>query len=457
MGQHTPPPPVRADLVVGPHPEDPEQSLVFDPRSGRRFALPTEAVQVASQFDGLRAAPELVADLRAAGGPAATPEVVEALRKDLAELGLLRPGNRDRRPPLPEPGPGQWVAEMLPHDLPMVAHPEARFSCIGAGTCCRSGYLIPVDGPGAERLRKAAQDQGHSEDPVVLLPTRPGRRWSHALHNEPSCPFLSRHRCSLHGSEAHPSACQMFPLAFTRVGARVHVTVTHRCVCGVFGDGPLLRRRKTELVERSRLGPVPRIFPFAAWDQVHVVDLDGAEAFIEVARQPRTVPQRLMRAWQVAPRGRTRTETGPPVSDVLRTLAAAHDLEDDPVLHAALLEGEHPMWPQIQADLIRVQAFRPQASAEAEIDRFLRDHLFGLRLYHHESVSRGLFALSLATTDLWLRRADGHARTRARIMMWEDAFASPGFRSLLGGRGPLGPELQRGDVARRWVQGWWTP
>lgn len=450
--------PLRRDLVAGPDPDDPARSLVFCPRTGRRFALPSEALQVAAAFDGRRSPRQVAEALAQGGGPAIAVHVVDALGRDLDGLGLLAP--EPAGDPAPPPAPsGQWVPEDLTEDLPVEAHPEARFTCIGAGTCCRSGYLIPVDGIGAERLRRAASRCGLSGDPVVLLPTAPGRRWTHALHNEPRCPFLLNNRCRLHGSDAHPAACQMFPLAFTRVGQRVHVTVTHRCACGVFGDGGLLRRNRTELTRRARLGPVPRIFPFASLDRLRSIDLTGADRLVQVSRGRFEAPERVRAAWSALGFGSEGDPSGPDdwaLPATLASLGQGVDLSDDPILEATLGAGEHPAWDRIAEDLRRVGAFSPQASAEAEIDRFVRDHLFGLRVYQHESVVRGLFALSLATADLWWRRADGHPRTRARIMMWEDTFASPGFRGLMGSEGPLGTALDDGEQARAWVERWWA-
>jgi hypothetical protein len=435
--------PLRVDLLWTPHPSDPAVVRVTSPDSGRRFQLPTEALTVAQYFDGRRSLREVSDALRADGGPWVAERVVGDLAADLARLDLL--GDALRAPAAPRP---QWEVEAPHPDLPVEAHPDARFHCVGVGSCCKSGYLIPLDRLGADRVRRAARRQGLDDDLVVVARSS-GGRWTHALDNDPHCQFLTlEHRCRLHGRSAHPKACQVFPLAFVRLGTRVLGTVTHRCGCGSLGRGRRLRSQLAALRRRSQLGPVPRVVPVLAVDDGQTAGISLAEHWVATTEQRCADARSLLRdVW--ATLGPVERDEAAPVLDLdrwLRDLAQAASVEGDPMLNAVFAGQLHPRQAELEADLRRAGLTEPRASVEDEVYRFARDHLYGLRPLHHGSLTRGLFAATLATADL-LRQPD-HLRARVRMMLWEDVFVSPSFRGLMGPLGPFDRRLASAGPAR---------
>lgn len=452
MSAPRPPAPLRLDLSVAPSTDESGSSTVYCPRTGRRFQLASEAIDVARAFDGERP-PELVAELVAErGGPWVTVEVVEALAADLSKLGLLeRKPKRFRR--LGEPPPAQWQVAAAPRGLPLRVHPRARFRCDGVGTCCRSGYVIPLDRSAKDRVTKASARLGLGTDGVVLLPTRAGQRWTYALDNDPACPFLDdASRCRIHGRAAQPAACRVFPLTFVRAGRVVHGAVSHRCGCGALDRGERLADQRRQLRRRMELGPVPRLPARTRLDETgHAVGLEVAEALADLTEDHSAPLAQVHAAWAAA------VETSPvrrapriTLSGLRRRVLPYVD-PDDFLLRAALSGRPHPHRAMIHADLRRGRLFRPRASAQAEIGRFVRDHLFGLRPYQHGTLTRGLFALTWAVADL-VRLDAPHPEVRSRIMLWEDAFVSPGLRAVLGPRGPLADALADAGAARRWSE-----
>lgn len=442
-----PPAPLRSDLVITPHPDDPERARVYDPMTGRRVELLFEAIEVAQHFDG-RLDLEAISDaVQEGGGPWVSERVLEDLASDLGRMQLLEDADlRGRAPPAPQ---AQWEVERVPSGLPVEAHPDARFTCEGIGSCCRSGYLIPLDRLGADKIRRAARKREMDDDIVVVMPA--GKRWTFALDNDPECPFLEPgSRCGIHGLASHPPACQTFPLAFTRLGARVLVTITHRCGCGTLARGRPLRSQGPSLARRLALGPVPRVVPNLALDDGARAGLEVPEAIVSSTLTPaQDACDRLQRAWAIvldhAPRP---TEPAPlhvastdALSSVLSDLAEACVRDEDPVLTAALTGDDHPLGEGIRQDLLHAGLHQADADVGAEIDRFVRDHLYGVRFLHHGSVARGLFGLTLAAGDLLRVVPRGHLEVRVRIMLWEDVFVSPAFRGLLGPLGPLGSVL----------------
>jgi len=447
-----PPAPLRLDLSIAPRPRE-DASTVYCPRTGRRFQLPSEALLVARAFDGRRSAEQVAGRLAAGGGPWVTVDVVEALATDLEKAGLL-----ERAPPkhreLGEPPPSQWQVASPPKGLALRVHSAARFDCVGVGTCCRSGYVIPLDRSAKDRVVGAAHRLGLGTDGVVLLPTRAGQRWTYALDNDPACPFLDdSSRCRIHGRAAQPAACRVFPMTFVRAGRVVHGAVSHRCGCGALDHGTPLARNRRKLRRRMELGPVPRLRARTELDDVgRTVGLEAAEALGDVT-EAHTDPVSMLRAaWEAvvrsAPRGRGR-RLG--LSGLARRSRPYVD-PDDRLLRAAVSGAPHPHRRMILDDLKRGGLHRARADARAEIGRFVRDHLFGLRPYQHATLTRGLFAITWATVDLLSTPDASHPEVRSRIMLWEDAFVSPGLRALLGPKGPFADDLADAGAGRRWAE-----
>ena len=453
MDAPRPPAPLRLDLSIAPRDDGSSTSTVYCPRTGRRFALPSEALLVARAFDGRRTIPQIADRVADDGGPWVAHDVVASLAIDLEELGLLERKQRKYRK-LGDPPPAQWQVAAAPKGLPLHVHPRARFRCDGVGTCCRSGYVIPLDLEAKDRVVKAAKRLHLGTDGVVLLPTRAGQRWTYALDNDPACPFLGDDSaCRIHGRAAQPAACRVFPLTFVRAGRGVHGAVAHRCGCGALDHGELLSEQRRALRRRMELGPVPRLRARTQLDEAgHTVGLDVAEQLAEATERHRRPDAQVAAAWATAARvagahrGSRQTLAG------LRRCVLPWVDPDDYLLRAALSGAAHPHRGMIERDLKQARLHRPRASGRAEIGRFVRDHLFGLRPYQHGSLTRGLFALTWAVTDLLGHVDAPHPEVRMRIMLWEDAFVSPTLRAVLGPAGPLADALADAGAARQWSE-----
>ncbi|MEM1023990.1 MAG: hypothetical protein AAGD10_18550 [Myxococcota bacterium] len=432
------------------HASDPELAAVWDPGSGRRFQLPQEALDAARHFDGRRSLQAVAETIEQEGGPWISESVLAQLAADLDALDLLGTGVARRAPAAPQP---QWEVEPAPARLPIEVHPEARFACEGVGSCCRSGYLIPLDSAGVKKIQRAAKNEGIEGELVVLTPSRPGASWTWALDNDPSCPFLApENRCRLHGRSAHPPACRTFPLAFVRLGVRVLATITHRCGCGALGRGPKLSQRKASLAAKMRQGPVPRVPARLRLDDERDGGLAVPEGWVDVAVRGGSAVEMVDRAFASLGVEAARHPLPLDLDGIRRRLREGLGEDEDVVLQSAVGGGHHPLAETHRQDLRAAEMVGSQDEVEGELRRFVRDHLFGLRPLHHGTLARGLFALSVALADLQKRRAQGHLETRVALMMWEDAFAAPGWRGLMGPEGPFGVELADAGRARRWAR-----
>lgn len=447
------PAPLRLDLAIAPRSDENGASTVYCPRTGRRFQLPSEALLVAKAFDGERTLEQVADAVADGGGPWVATDVVEALARDLQAAGLLERKQRKYRR-LAAPPPGQWQVASAPKGLPLRVHSQARFRCDGVGTCCRSGYVIPLDRIGKDRVVASAKRLHLGTDGVVLLPTRAGQRWTYALDNDPACPFLgSDSACRLHGRPAQPPACRVFPLTFVRAGRVVHASVAHRCGCGALNRGELLADQRRSLRRRMELGPVPRLHARTQLDDVgHTVGLDVAEGWADLTEAHRDPLRLVDAAWAAASSPAERSRRRRPGLAGLRRRILPWVDPDDFLLRAALAGKPHPHERMILSDLSQAGLQKPKASARAEVGRFVRDHLFGLRAYQHATLARGLFALSWAVADLAQHLDEPHPRVRARIMLWEDAFVSPTLRAVLGPKGPLEDALADAGSARAWSE-----
>jgi hypothetical protein len=92
---------------------------------------------------------------------------------------------------------------------------------------------------------------------------------------------------------------------------------------------------------------------------------------------------------------------------------------------AALSSSPHPERRSLRRDLRRAGLFDPKADPRAEVARFVRDHLFGLRPYHYATIADGLVAVALAARSILenLPRA-AHPTVRERIILWEEALTT---------------------------------
>jgi hypothetical protein len=446
------PSPLRASLIAGPHPDDPERWLVLDPERGLTRELSALAHRLAQLFDGARDTAALARAAATQLGEAVEEQELRRLASTLARLRLLEPRARStsrspaRRGPAPlGPVTPQWTVAPTPRGAELVTHPEARFGCQLAGTCCRSGYLIPLSGVEATALRAAGTELlGPERDVVTLAPSRPGQAWSWVLDNERGCPFLvDDRRCGLHARPEQPRPCRTFPITFVAADdARLHVSVTHRCVCGALDRGPRLADSEAEL--RARLDPLPAVAslpPTVRLDVARSVDRSRAVAALVEVTASADEPWTMLAAAARALAG-TREETPLPRMAPARLLAALArrvDRAKEPLLVAALEGRPHPARRMIRRDLIGAGLFDPRADATKEAARFVRDHLFGLHPFRAPTLAWGLGALALALARiLEALPAAAHPAVRERILLWEDALSSPEALAVFDPQGPAG-------------------
>ncbi|MCK6551591.1 hypothetical protein L6R52_37510, partial [Myxococcota bacterium] len=124
--------------------------------------------------------------------------------------------------------------------------------------------MISVDADEAARLRAAARAlHGEtSDDPLVALPRTGRRPATLALVTSPRCAFLDdARRCSIHGQDAQPAPCRVFPYRFVAAGDVVHVSVAHRCVCGALDRGALVSAQHADVARRLATMPLVHALP----------------------------------------------------------------------------------------------------------------------------------------------------------------------------------------------------
>lgn len=430
---------LRRDVVAGPHPDDADTWLVFCTRTGHHFELPAHGWRIAEAFDGTRTVEEVAAMASDLAGAEVAEEAVPKFVEQLDALGLFEHDAGPPPPRLPEDGGPQWTVRRDTPEAPRLSvHPAARYSCHAAGTCCASGYVISLDEEEVRRLREVSLPIV-TEDPVCLLPRSPGAPWVWALSNDPSCPFLEDHRCGIHATEALPSTCRVYPLAFVEHQGIVHASVTHRCVCGTLDRGALLTDQMPSLKEKLRaarlLPTLPEVSRVDAYTRVETPA--AVDALLAAADE--SDPWEMLRTATRSIREQSvEVDVGGELAEPARMLASLGDLlhdESDLTLACALKRRRHPNHRLIEQSLKRADLFEPAADPRAEVARFLRDYLGGLRLYRFTTLADGLYAAVLATWAI-LDGAPDHPRTRERIMLWEDALLSPLLRAMLGRDGP---------------------
>jgi Fe-S-cluster containining protein len=334
-------------------------------------------------------------------------------------------------------------------------HEEAAYRCWCAGTCCASGYVVSLDREEANRVRAAALRIHVEEDPVCLLPRAPNSAWTWALANDPSCPFLDEaFRCRIHDTDALPSTCQVYPLAFVMFAGRVHASVTHRCVCGALDRGEPLSAQLDSIARKlsavKHVPVLPKQTRLDAYTQLATEEaIEVLVAATDGARDPWEL---LLDAIEGLRACAVEVDVGGALEDpdaIFGRLGAYLDETSDLTLACALQGRRHPNGELIEASLLRAGLHRPHEDPRREALRFLRDYLSGLRIYRFTTLAHGLFAAGLALHAI-LAGDPPHPLARERIMLWEDALLSPVLRALLGADGPLAAVTASiGNVARQ--------
>ena len=476
---------LRGDLVAGPHPEDAARWLVFLGERGESSELPEVGWRLAEAFDGSRSLEEVAERVASEVEPAA----VEGLARQLVALGILEPADGPpRRLSMARP---QWRARSRDPTAQLLLHPEARFSCALAGTCCRSGYVIPLtteearaaraealrvlpapadsNPPEARRERsdrgrevaaspgpgpadsgkpEARSDRGRVApmDPVTLVPAEHGEPWRYALDNEEGCPFLEARRCGLHETAAHPAPCRVFPLTFVQAGARVYGSVAHRCVCGALDRGEPLEGRRGALEATLRgLGTLLTVPEAARLDAGRTGPGVAAAETLARATEAGSAWAMLDQAVRGLSRGLGASGRREAPEELYERLAAVAGGDD--LLEAALRGSPHPLRAMIRDDMRAAGLFDPGGDPQREAMVFIRDALFGLRPFGFETLAQGLLALGLGLARILrgLPARGAHPLARERVMLWEDGLASSDAPGVFATASRLSLE----DVARQ--------
>lgn len=345
----------------------------------------------------------------------------------------------------------------MPDGARLRVHPQAHFTCEGFGTCCESGYVIPLSTPQAAQLRQASLRilGPGAPDPVTTLPTEPGQPWRLALDNERGCPFLDAdRRCRIHERPEQPDPCRVFPFAFVRHRSQVYATVTHRCLCGQDDRGEALSAQLPGLARRLAASRVVPVLPARTQvDDRYALPTGVAIKLVHAATMQEEDPYAMLlgavsslRAAAQVPL--TRRRALPPV-ELMARLSGALEIWEDEAVWAALRGEAHPLASLIRHSQ-RARPPEPQSSPRAEAARFVRDHLYGLRIWEASTLARGLLTLAVALHGVLheLPRRQPFRAVRTRIMLQEDALTSARLRGLYGKAGPLG--ARTGELA--WVE-----
>lgn len=475
-------PRMRDDLIYGSHPDDPERGRVLVMRTGRQVEILPPLWRVARAFDGSRTLGEIAGASVELFGRELDELLLSAIAEELDGKGLLElsahRGGPKPRGPRRYGAEAQWTAVPRTERLPIAVHPEARFSCEGTGTCCESGYVVPLTSLEVRRVRAAAAGGTGSvagasgvQDPVRMMPTAMNAPWTYALATEPRCAFLDdRQRCQVHATAAHPSSCRIFPYRFVAAPERIHVSVSHRCVCGTLGRGELLSAQRPELRRRLNASRYVHALPESTRvDGLRTVDTERAVAALILAFESAQDPFAILASGieqllSVAPieaiepseprsngAGKRVRPIDPP--DLYRRLgmaiAPAEPGQPMASLRRALDGEEHALHGLIVRHQKAGGLYEPGADPVAEVGRFVRDHVFGLQLYRYSTLASGLVALGLAAARILYRLPEeAHPAARERIMLWENVLATRTLVGLLGASGPVARVTRTLESAR---------
>lgn len=411
---------------------------MLNPGSGDVFELSSIVWEVAEALDGVSSATQIAERLDVEGD-----QVLEVVRR-LEDLNLLQaPVPKVPAAVVPPP---QWTRGPVPTDFGLKVHPDAHFLCVGAGTCCQRSYVISVDDHQVQGLRDAAPK---GRDPLMLWPGAPGEPWGHVLDNDEGCAFLTPDRgCQIHEQPFQPAACQVFPLVFARVDETVVVSLSHRCGCGAGGHGVALSEDLQEILRRLALSPhVPVVPAQVRLDAGRTVDgTEAADLMMQVAlhewplEDPKSIWFMLQSTLaclinsaeevsEFQPEGRYED-----LGELRLRLGAAaeHDLR-------AAFDGVGAVDATDLKARLALADISDEPEGTAELSRYLRDHLFGLRPFQQATLTQGLALMALVLDGV---QAAGTTmtQTRAQIMAWDDVTPQKDMRGLLAAAGSAATE-----------------
>ena len=229
-------------------------------------------------------------------------------------------------------------------------------------------------------------------------------------------------------------------MVYARVGESVIVSQSYRCGCGVGGDGPRLADQGEELARRLCLSPhVPAVPSIAALDASRTLPGAGAvDALLQAAvggeEDPWAAIQQVLQDMLRVSEGPSQMPAAP--SSSLADLRAALVEVASPALRAVLLGGtEHA--PDELAARLELRGLSPGEDGDAELARFVRDHLFGARPFQQATLTHGLALLAVLLDGAWDAGLDA-VSARARLMAWDDLIPQTEVRAALAAvRHPL--------------------
>ncbi len=448
---------LRPGTLATQDPARPDRVLVFLSELGKSNVLSPVGWELAQVLDGCRTIAGARARFRRVSGRTIDAALLRQFAARLVELEILlspespRPPFRRRRRVIS--GQLEWVRTVDP-SWEIYVHPASRFSCTGAGDCCRSGYRILLSEQEADRITAAARRRDPTrKSPVAILPVldlHPPRFAQVLREDEGGCRFLSPdRRCELHGQQAHPVACQVYPMRFVAALGRIHAGPAHRCLCGAFGQGELLTERLDDLSSRARA--LPAMSQVRESVQISRGRSTGAresvEALVAASLESFDSPWALLEA---AARRLSPSSAGRTSKVLMRTPWRLAEVAQGPV-RRAISGDSHPTEARARE---RHAHLDPKLGA-GEIARFVRDHLFTLQPFRFPTLFEGLFACALA-----VRAASARLRAhpsdplglRLEIMSWEDALTDPNWPRLL--RSAAGISAQRPAAVIGTIREW---
>ena len=194
---------------------------------------------------------------------------------------------------------------MAPHDL--LLPPDLHWSCIGCGRSCEDWSEVEVEPAEAERLRRLPlfsarlPSAGRGEAPCVAGRRRPGQLRMRMTADGDGDGAEDRSRCVLldeddacavhavHGPEAKPASCRVFPWTFIETPDGVHAGLSFACTAVLHDLGAAAAVQGDEArdmlalsMHRERRGRGIRLGPGRAleWNDYLAVEgaLEGARA-----------------------------------------------------------------------------------------------------------------------------------------------------------------------------------
>jgi hypothetical protein len=206
-------------------------------------------------------------------------------------------------------------------------------------------------------------------------------------------------------------------MRFVAFRARVHVSVSHRCLCATYDRGPCLEERMAEL--RARFDRIQDVHVLPEVTRLDATETCATEDVLAAIAGGGELP--VERA------------SGRELDRLAGALAALRDEEElvpgSPIARllgrtAARPSRSTPAQAQAQASVTAADTAAADTAAAAAADRFARDFIFGLQLYRFPTLADGLLALDLARSQI---------ETTEDIMLWESALASNAFPAWFAG------------------------